>query len=135
MPAKMKKEIERGSAVAYARPFRPFSIPRAARKTAPGERPAIAPASAVVPQSRAVRPPQGGFDFFGTKQSKPAAPAAEEDLADVVGDEAYADHEAARAEDVEQNPAATETEGEPEVIDLTAHDETEQLDLSMLRAQ
>ena len=101
----------------------------------PGERPAIAPASAVVPQSRAVRPPQGGFDFFGTKQSKPAAPAAEEDLADVVGDEAYADHEAARAEDVEQNPAATETEGEPEVIDLTAHDETEQLDLSMLRAQ
>ena len=120
----------------FARPPSP-AVPSqgAARKTAPGERPAIAPASAVVPQSRAVRPPQGGFDFFGTKQSKPAAPAAEEDLADVVGDEAYADHEAARAEDVEQNPAATETEGEPEVIDLTAHDETEQLDLSMLRAQ
>lgn len=132
----------------FARPPSP-AVPSqgATRTAAPGERPAIAPASAVVPQARAVRPPQGGFDFFGTaKQSKPAAPAAEEDLADVVGDEAYADHTAARAREAAEDAAAAEhtaaehtdaadPEGEPEVIDLTAHDETEQLDLSMLRAQ
>ena len=93
----------------------------------------------------------GGFDFFGTQNpDKPepaadptedtdiddaadanpntaavAAVAAGDDLADVVGDEAYAQHEQADAD-----PSAT-----PEVIDLTAHDETEQLDMSELRAQ
>ncbi|NEA59255.1 hypothetical protein G3I60_35120 [Streptomyces sp. SID13666] len=57
----------------------------------------------------------GGFDFFGTQ--KPGA--AQEDLADVVGEEAYAEHEAQLA---------------AEVIDLTEHDETEQIDVSGLRA-
>lgn len=57
----------------------------------------------------------GGFDFFGTQK-----PGAEhEDLADVVGEEAYAEHEARLA---------------AEVIDLTEHDETEQIDVSVLRA-
>ncbi|MCZ4118703.1 hypothetical protein [Streptomyces sp. H39-S7] len=58
----------------------------------------------------------GGFDFFGTQTPG----GAHEDLADVVGEEAYAEHEA-------QLAAA-------EVIDLTEHDETEQIDVSGLRA-
>lgn len=61
---------------------------------------------------------KGGFDFFGVTKS-----AAAQDLADVVGEEAY---ETARREQVD---------AEPEIIDLTAHDETEQLDLRVLRAR
>ncbi|MGK5630677.1 hypothetical protein ACSNOD_19800, partial [Streptomyces sp. URMC 123] len=114
-------------------------------------------APAAVPASRA----EGGFDFFGTQsgaakaaavkagpakagagtdatvkaapaKAAPArdasakAGAAEDDLADVVGAEAYAEHEEARG-------AADEKGGE--VIDLTEHDETEQLDVSELRAR
>jgi hypothetical protein len=86
----------------------------------------------------------GGFDFFGTQNpdkpepaADPAGPdrapelpsAAADDLADVVGDEAYAEHEQAEASAESGQDAA------PEVIDLTAHDETEQLDMSELRAQ
>ncbi|MGK5640100.1 hypothetical protein ACSNOK_17540 [Streptomyces sp. URMC 126] len=65
----------------------------------------------------------GGFDFFGTQhQAKQAAAAAqaaveEQDLADVVGEEALA---AGRGVD-------------ERVIDLTAHDETEQIDVVELR--
>ncbi|MFI9723735.1 hypothetical protein ACIHFE_29435 [Streptomyces sp. NPDC052396] len=69
---------------------------------------------------------QGGFDFFGNNR-KPAVPAArpveEQDLADVVGAEA----EEALAQD-----GADAAEGE--VIDLTAHDDTEQIDVVELRS-
>ncbi|HEY3482364.1 MAG TPA: hypothetical protein VGL02_26010, partial [Streptomyces sp.] len=90
----------------------------------------------------------GGFDFFGTQNpdkpepaADPAAPAPElpgaaaDDLADVVGDEAYAEHEQAEAEAAAQARAEADQDAAPEVIDLTAHDETEQLDMSELRAQ
>jgi hypothetical protein len=63
--------------------------------------------------SRAV----GGFDFFGTQQALPPAPA-------VPAVEAAP---AAQDEHAQADEAA-------EVIDLTAHDETEQLDMSGLRA-
>ncbi len=94
----------------------------------PVRQPKLVPAVAAAvlpyasPQRQASRA-LGGFDFFGTKSGKarpqeleaaPAAPALA-DLADVVGDEAVAE--------------------QTEVIDLTAHDETEQLDLSELRAR
>ncbi|MFI6473444.1 hypothetical protein ACIBL5_24650 [Streptomyces sp. NPDC050516] len=85
-------------------------------------------ASAVVPYlaRRAVRP-EGRFDFFGTAGEQQAAAAIEavqdEDLADVIGEEALAD----RA----QQGGPDKTVGE--VIDLTAHDETEQLDVAELR--
>jgi hypothetical protein len=96
----------------------------------PVRQPKLVPAvaAAVLPYAKPNRQAsraQGGFDFFGTKSEKahpkelPPAESAqpeEADLADVVGDEAVADQEA-------------------EVIDLTMHDETEQLDLSELRAQ
>ncbi|MFD4583391.1 hypothetical protein [Streptomyces sp. NPDC058434] len=118
-------------------------------------------AAAIVPYSGQRRPvrPQGGFDFFGTqgekapeaaeqpaeaagstgpgatagggsRKKKPVAalePAQlasvqEEDLADVVGEEALA------------QSRRTEERAVGEVIDLTAHDETEQLDVAQLRS-
>ncbi|AEW94992.1 MULTISPECIES: hypothetical protein [Streptomycetaceae] len=90
--------------------------------------PALVPAvaSAVLPYAgRRPAAPAGGFDYFGLRKSDPAR-----DLADVVGDEAYAEHTAGRDAD----EAAVEAEDDQQVIDLTAHDETEQLDLRELRA-
>nr|WP_208870128.1 hypothetical protein [Streptomyces monomycini] len=175
--------------------------------SASGLRPVPA-AAAVVAPVRAARLPasrlQGGFDFFGTAtgtgavrdgapQGGPGAGAPstvtrrpkpvrrlEEDLADVVGDEAVAEQSAlGRARDGSPEPtaekptgkkpvtkkpvtkesatkkatveepaaegeaadapadrAATEAAdaGNGEVIDLTAHDETEQIDLAELRS-
>lgn len=158
-------------------------------------------AAAVVAPVRAARLPasrlQGGFDFFGTATGTGAvrdgapqdgpgtgAPSTvtrrpkpvrrlEEDLADVVGDEAVAEQSAlGRARDGAPEPtpekpgkaqaaakektaekaaraakdetadapadraAATEAAdpADGEVIDLTAHDETEQIDLAELRS-
>ncbi|CAM5642425.1 hypothetical protein GCM10010329_67210 [Streptomyces spiroverticillatus] len=74
---------------------------------------------------------QGGFDFFGTGKGAgtPAERAVQEadrsDLADVVGEEALAEHRSARGVD---------GDAVGEVIDLTAHDETEQLDVVGLRS-
>lgn len=68
------------------------------------------------PQRNASRA-QGGFDFFGTQTPKALGPGtthAHDDIADVVGDEALAD---------------------AKIIDLTVHDETEQMDLRPLRAK
>ncbi|MER5970663.1 hypothetical protein ABT112_13150 [Streptomyces sp. NPDC002055] len=79
-----------------------------------GRRHKVATASAVAPPAplrRPAAPGVGGFDFFGTQgldQAVPAedrrpgpaaAPAPDEDLADVVGAEAFAEHEANRAEE------------------------------------
>ncbi|RST15256.1 hypothetical protein E2C00_31735 [Streptomyces sp. WAC05374] len=85
----------------------------------------VPPAAAVVPYTEPRRPAprlQGGFDFFGTGKKAPAAIEAvqHEDLADVVGEEALA---VRRRED----------RAVGKVIDLTAHDETEQLDVVELR--
>ncbi|HCA86342.1 MAG TPA: hypothetical protein DEQ61_13075, partial [Streptomyces sp.] len=134
---------------------------------------------------------QGGFDFFGAQSARAAqqrpeltAAASEDDLADVVGAEAFAEHEAREAGGTRK--AALEAERQPgkrqpkkarqqkpqeqdglrepselqdvpelhgfqgddqrqpehrsqkhaasEVIDLTEHDQTEQLDMRELRA-
>ncbi|WP_262704772.1 MULTISPECIES: hypothetical protein [Streptomyces] len=85
-------------------------------------------ASAVVPYAaarRAASRSESGFDYFGTqkkqskKQKREPEPAAEEDLADVIGDETLAE---------------TKKGAVGEVIDLTEHDETEQIDLGELRS-
>ncbi|MFD4997343.1 hypothetical protein [Streptomyces buecherae] len=115
--------------------------------------PATAPlAAAVVPQPAQPAPQWrpasrvvGGFDFFGNASGAPAArraDALEDDLADVVGAEAVADH-AAHARDAHQAQHAQDTQdattasaedaADDRVIDLTAHDETEQIDLAELR--
>ncbi|MFJ4617278.1 hypothetical protein [Streptomyces sp. NPDC088812] len=94
-------------------------------------------AVAVVPAAQPVRPPaaEGGFDFFGTKKSStPEEPDAvhNEDLADVVGQEAIVLHKAEA--EAEFKPADEESRGIGQVIDLTPHDETEQIDLQGLRS-
>ncbi|XIG79951.1 hypothetical protein C1N81_22580 [Streptomyces sp. SGAir0957] len=113
-------------------------------------------AAAVVPAAPARRVPQGGFDFFGTSGSPegsedgradgPAAGSADgsagkpdEDLADVIGDEALAEQERERGrarghEAPEPDSTETKDVAEQKVIDLTAHDETEQIDVGDLRS-
>ncbi|MFF8603267.1 hypothetical protein ACF065_30940 [Streptomyces sp. NPDC015232] len=96
-------------------------------------------AAAIVPyaQRRPAARPSGGFDYFGTQSTRPAigakkAAAAIEavqdtDLADVVGEEVLA----AAAPQAAEPRATGQVVGQ--VIDLTAHDETEQLDVAELR--
>ncbi|MFJ8668642.1 hypothetical protein [Streptomyces sp. NPDC093600] len=102
--------------------------PSSAATTAPPV-PAVRPvpaAAAIVPYA-ARRPaprPEGGFDFFGTQKAAAAIEAVQDtDLADVVGEEVLAT--VARR--------APEQRAIGQVIDLTEHDETEQLDVAELR--
>ncbi|MGA5604672.1 hypothetical protein ACPCUF_27185 [Streptomyces griseoincarnatus] len=119
---------------------------RAAAPTAPAasaapaaRRPAghftVPTAVAVVPPTRPVRRPvqDDGFDFFGTKNARREALDAvqNEDLADVVGQEALALHKAEA--EARYKPAAEEPRA-GQVIDLTAHDETEHIDVQGLRS-
>lgn len=111
-----------------------------ARSAQPVQQPSghfVAPtAVAVVPATPARRPAvEGGFDFFGTKQeSAPAALDAvqNEDLADVVGEEALAVHKAEA--EAQFKPADEGARDVGQVIDLTAHDETERINLQGLRS-
>ncbi|MDF3300612.1 hypothetical protein [Streptomyces tropicalis] len=93
-------------------------------------------AVAVVPAAPARRPVvEGGFDFFGTQKGGAATEleaVQNEDLADVVGQEALALHKA-EAESRYKPAAATAREA-GQVIDLTEHDETEQIDVQGLRS-
>ncbi|MFJ7768114.1 hypothetical protein ACIQ1J_06770 [Streptomyces sp. NPDC097107] len=99
-------------------------------------------AVAVAPATPARRPAvEGGFDFFGTKnaESEDGTSSSEaleavqnEDLADVVGQEALALHKAET--EAAFKPAGEESRGVGQVIDLTAHDETEQIDVQQLRS-
>ncbi|WP_328763328.1 hypothetical protein [Streptomyces sp. NBC_00272] len=115
---------------------------------APAAVPARRPAAAVAPYSAARRSAsrvEGGFDFFGTKNAAQARAAIEsvqnEDLADVVGAEALAVHKAESARAAAEQPvkeqgfkpATPEQRAVGQVIDLTAHDETEPIDVVRLR--
>jgi len=114
---------------------------RTATAAGPALRPVPATAAAIAPSRPAASRATGGFDFFGNATDagpQQLTAPLEEDLADVVGEEALAEQSArtqpaepAAAEDT-QTDGATAT-GSGEVIDLTAHDETEQLDLAPLR--
>jgi len=92
-------------------------------------------AVAVVPHTAPVRRPsaEGGFDFFGTQKEAADDAAMEavqnEDLADVVGQEALAAHEAESEAGGEAPDGA-----DRQVIDLTEHDETEHIDMTGLRS-
>ncbi|MFJ4278651.1 hypothetical protein [Streptomyces massasporeus] len=121
-------------------------LPQAARaeETARPEQPAgrpsghyTVPTAVAVPPQAPVRRPSagGGFDFFGTKAgtSRAALEAVQnEDLADVVGQEALALHKAET--EARYKPVDEESRGIGQVIDLTAHDETEQIDVQGLRS-
>nr|WSY52803.1 hypothetical protein OG999_23570 [Streptomyces sp. NBC_00886] len=95
-------------------------------------------AVAVVPASPVRRPMvEGGFDFFGMqKGSTPAGMDAvqNEDLADVVGQEALAVHKAEAEAQFKPADERSRDVGVGQVIDLTAHDETEQINLHGLRS-
>ncbi|MEU3413080.1 hypothetical protein ABZ760_17770 [Streptomyces sp. NPDC006658] len=97
---------------------------------------AVPPAAAVVAPAPARRPvAEGGFDFFGTQKGTPNAAldaVQNEDLADVVGPEALAVHKAEA--EAAFKPADERSRGVGQVIDLTAHDETEQIDVQGLRS-
>lgn len=90
-------------------------------------------AVAVLPAAPMPRPlVTGGFDFFGTqKESTELAAVQNEDLADVVGQEALALHKA--ESEAAFKPADEGSRAVGQVIDLTAHDETEQIDMQNLR--
>ncbi|MFF0227435.1 hypothetical protein [Streptomyces sp. NPDC004629] len=110
-----------GSAMPARQPSGHFTVPTAV---------------AVVPAAPARRQAvEGGFDFFGTQKGTPSAPldaVQNEDLADVVGQEALAIHKAESEGGFKSADKKADDAGE--VIDLTAHDETEQLDLHGLRS-
>ncbi|OLZ62254.1 hypothetical protein AV521_42625 [Streptomyces sp. IMTB 2501] len=114
---------------APAEPAKPVGRPPAGHFTVPT-------AVAVVPAAPARRPVvEGGFDFFGTQKGTPKAAldsVHNEDLADVVGPEALAVHKAEA--EAEFKPAGAQEHGASQVIDLTAHDETEQIDVQGLRS-
>ncbi|GGX30569.1 hypothetical protein GCM10010297_60090 [Streptomyces malachitofuscus] len=121
---------------------------RAAATTAPAAPPAqpvrqpsghftVPTAVAVVPPTAPVRRPAsgGGFDFFGTKKDTDGSDldtVQNEDLADVVGQEALALHKAEA--EARYKPAGEEARGAGQVIDLTEHDETEHIDVQGLRS-
>ncbi len=93
-------------------------------------------AVAVAPETpRRRQATEGGFDFFGTHKSADALVAVQnEDLADVVGQEALALHKAeSEAQFKPFKPADEDSRGAGQVIDLMAHDETEQIDVQGLR--
>ncbi|WP_449343971.1 hypothetical protein [Streptomyces nigrescens] len=115
---------------------------RTATAAGPALRPVPATAAALAPSRPTASRAMGGFDFFGNATAagpRQLAGPLEEDLADVVGDEALAE-QSARTQPSAEHTAdeAVQTVGETTtgsgaVIDLTAHDETEQLDLGALR--
>ncbi|MFS8198960.1 hypothetical protein ACLVWQ_09735 (plasmid) [Streptomyces sp. CWNU-52B] len=106
----------------------------AARPRRPAGHFTVPTAVAVAPATPVRRPAgEGGFDFFGTQKGAETLEAVQnEDLADVVGQEALALHKSEA--ETEFRPAGEESRGIGQVIDLTAHDETEQIDVAGLRS-
>ncbi|RMB81001.1 hypothetical protein [Streptomyces shenzhenensis] len=112
-------------------------VPAASAKSAqqPSGHFTVPTAVAVVPPAPARPAVEGGFDFFGTQKDEASAPldaVQNEDLADVVGQEALALHKT--ESDGEFKPAGEKAHDAGEVIDLTAHDETEHIELPGLRS-
>lgn len=149
VPGRPTPEMYRKANVALKRLARPEPAAHAAEEAdSQGKSEAAAghftvPAAAmVVPAAPARKAPQGGFDFFGAGRSL----EGEEDLADVVGEELAAEVAAevdqADEPETESRPEAEgsdnvseeDAEREQQVIDLTAHDETEQIDMGELRS-
>lgn len=95
-------------------------------------------AVAVVPASPVRRPMiEGGFDFFGMEKGTTSAAmdaVQNEDLADVVGQEALEVHKAEAESQFKPADERSRDVGVGQVIDLTAHDETEQINLHGLRS-
>ncbi|MGQ5634116.1 MULTISPECIES: hypothetical protein [unclassified Streptomyces] len=133
--AQGKPEAADGHARAAATPMTPLE-PATPVGPPPAGHFTVPTAVAVVPAAPVRRPVvEGGFDFFGTQKGAPKAAlesVQNEDLADVVGQEALAVHKAEAEAGFKQ--AHARPDGAGQVIDLTAHDETEQIDVQGLRS-
>ncbi|GHH23963.1 hypothetical protein Srubr_60430 [Streptomyces rubradiris] len=136
-PASRPGPVEQAQGVA-ARPYGEVeAVPPAGGPVTPSAgNLGVPPAVAVVPAAPARRPvTEGGFDFFGTQKGTPKAAldsVQNEDLADVVGPEALAVHKAEAEAGFKS--ADERSRGVGQIIDLTAHDETEQIDVQGLRS-
>ncbi|MFG1809971.1 hypothetical protein [Streptomyces sp. NPDC049040] len=130
----------RHTAESHARTSR-AGLPVREHRLVPAVAAAVLPyAQPSTPQGGAGHRAIGGFDFFGTqKELPPASPAAQavaEPAPQSVPEPAPQSVPAPVAQSVSEPSAEHTKAGEPaEVIDLTAHDDTEQLDMSGLRAQ
>lgn len=120
----------------------PAATPAQPAQPAPSAQPSghftVPTAVAVVPASPVRRPMvEGGFDFFGMQKGATSAAmdaVQNEDLADVVGQEALAVHKAEAEAQFKPADERSRDVGVGQVIDLTAHDETEQINLHGLRS-
>ncbi|MFF8635408.1 hypothetical protein [Streptomyces pilosus] len=139
-PAPAQEDGAEGAAVDHEHPDTASTAP-AAPQVPPARQPSghftVPTAVAVVPPTAPVRRPvaDGGFDFFGTKKETDGSAldaVQNEDLADVVGQEALALHKAEA--EARYKPAGEDARGVGQVIDLTEHDETEHIDLQGLRS-
>ncbi|MCX5236367.1 hypothetical protein OG824_14290 [Streptomyces prunicolor] len=123
------------------------AVPPAAQSAQPAQLPqsahpsghfTVPTAVAVVPASPVRRPMiEGGFDFFGMQKGATTAAmdaVQNEDLADVVGQEALAVHKAEAEGQFKPADERSRDVGVGQIIDLTAHDETEQINLHGLRS-
>ncbi|QIY72574.1 hypothetical protein HEP84_28970 [Streptomyces sp. RLB1-33] len=129
VPAARTASIEAEPAAPAAHPVNPSKPSRASGHFTVPTAVAVAPAAPVRRPSV-----EGGFDFFGTQKGTSSAAMEamqNEDLADVVGQEALALHKAEAESGFK--PADEGSRGVGQVIDLTAHDETEHIDLTELR--
>ncbi|MFD7624086.1 hypothetical protein ACFV6W_46340, partial [Streptomyces sp. NPDC059802] len=91
----------------------------------PPARPPAAPAGAPTAETPPHRVPPGSWHYFGTQKARAAIESVQdEDLADVVGEEALAAHRTGTAGN----------RGGGVGLVQTAHDETEQLDVAELRS-
>ncbi|MFJ9475794.1 hypothetical protein ACIRRI_12340 [Streptomyces mirabilis] len=129
VPAARAESVEAEPAAPAAHPVKPTKPARASGHFTVPTAVAVAPAAPVRRPSV-----EGGFDFFGTQKgaSSTAMDAMQnEDLADVVGQEALALHKAEAESGFK--PVDEGSRGVGQVIDLTAHDETEHIDLTELR--
>ncbi|WP_405860916.1 hypothetical protein OG407_23570 [Streptomyces sp. NBC_01515] len=120
----------------------PAAKPAQPAQLAPSAKPSghftVPTAVAVVPASPVRRPMiEGGFDFFGMQKGTTSAAmdaVQNQDLADVVGEEAIAVHKAEAEAQFKPADERSRDVGAGQVIDLTAHDETEQINLHGLRS-
>ncbi|MFF7920966.1 hypothetical protein ACFZDP_07310 [Streptomyces mirabilis] len=129
VPAARAASVEAEPAAPVAHPVKPTKPARASGHFTVPTAVAVAPAAPVRRPSV-----EGGFDFFGTQKGASSAAMdamQNEDLADVVGQEALALHKAEAESGFK--PVDEGSRGVGQVIDLTAHDETEHIDLTELR--
>ncbi|MFC8201408.1 hypothetical protein ACFUTV_39340 [Streptomyces sp. NPDC057298] len=132
-PSEVARVQEPPAAEEGPSPTSAAALTPAARPRRPAGHFTVPTAVAVVPATPARPSVEGGFDFFGTEKGAEALEAVQnEDLADVVGQEALALHKA--ESEAGFRPAGEESRGVGQVIDLTAHDETEQIDVAELRS-